>query len=185
MRLRASSQTPAPGTRRTSTEAPWGRLRSCPYKSSCGGLTRQVRCPASTAVAKRTTAAGAATTPFTVLLRRLAADRRRGLGQAPECAHRGNPPVRCPHPATAPGRPTYATAGNPLPSAEHPIVGALRTGEARTGYVCGVDRGDGGRAWLSAAWSCSTPTTARTPRSWSRSPPAPRYGHSRCATSTR
>ena len=82
-------------------------LRGCPYKSSCGGLTRQVRCPASTAVAERTTAAGAATGPFTVLLRRLAADRRRGLGQARECAHRGNPPVRCPHPATAPGRPTY------------------------------------------------------------------------------
>jgi len=47
--------------------------------------------------------------------------------------------------------PLYDTAGNPLPSAEHPIVGALRTGEARTGYVCGVDRGDGGRAWLSGS----------------------------------
>lgn len=47
--------------------------------------------------------------------------------------------------------PLYDTTGNLLRGAEHPIAGALRTGDARIGYVCGVDRGDGARIWLAGS----------------------------------
>ncbi len=81
-------------------------LRGCPDKSSCGGLTRQVRCPASTAVAERTTAAGrlrhpspcsCAASPLTD-----AAARVKPQNVRTEETHQCGAPIQRPHPPDPP-----------------------------------------------------------------------------------